>query len=98
MTTAGADAHSAQTLKVLEPSVSDFVTLMKPRVMTLVVLTAVAGLLLAPGGDSSGDRTDRHHCHLGRGACASGALNMWYDADIDRTWRGRQRGPFPAGG
>ncbi len=48
MATAGADVHSSQTLKVLEPSVSDFVTLMKPRVMTLVVLTAVAGLLLAP--------------------------------------------------
>ncbi len=50
MTPAGADAQSAETLKLLEPSVSDFVTLMKPRVMTLVILTAVAGLLLAPAG------------------------------------------------
>jgi protoheme IX farnesyltransferase len=96
MTTAGADAHSAQTLKVLEPSVSDFVTLMKPRVMTLVILTAVAGLLLAPGAI---------HPVIGLiaiiaisvGAGASGALNMWYDADIDENMARTAARPIPRG-
>jgi protoheme IX farnesyltransferase len=96
MATAGADVHSSQTLKVLEPSVSDFVTLMKPRVMTLVVLTAVAGLLLAPGAI---------HPVIGIiaiisiavGAGASGALNMWYDADIDGNMARTAARPIPRG-
>jgi protoheme IX farnesyltransferase len=96
MTTAGADAHSDETLKVLEPNVSDFVTLMKPRVMTLVVLTAVAGLLLAPGAI---------HPVIGLiaiiaisvGAGASGALNMWYDADIDQNMARTAARPIPRG-
>ena len=61
---------------------SDFLALLKPRVMSLVVFTALAGLLVAPG-----------HIHpvlavsallaIAVGAGAAGALNMWYDADID---------------
>ncbi len=63
-------------------SVADYFSLMKPRVMTLVILTALVGIVAAPG-----------HIHpligaiallaIAVGAGASGALNMWFDADID---------------
>ncbi|MCU0954884.1 MAG: heme o synthase [Hyphomicrobium sp.] len=96
MTTAGANAQSAESLKLLEPSVGDFVTLMKPRVMTLVILTAVAGMLVAPGPI---------HPVIGLiaiiaisfGAGASGALNMWYDADIDENMARTAARPIPRG-
>ncbi len=96
MTTAGAQAESSEALKLLEPSVSDFVTLMKPRVMTLVILTAVAGMLVAPGAI---------HPVIGliaiiaisAGAGASGALNMWYDADIDQNMARTAARPIPRG-
>jgi protoheme IX farnesyltransferase len=74
----------------------DYFALLKPRVMSLVVFTALAGMVLAPGGI---------HPVIGFvallsiavGAGASGALNMWYDADIDaRMARTRDR-PVPAG-
>ena len=72
--------------------VADFVALMKPRVMSLVVFTALTGMVAAPGGV---------HPVLGViailaitvGAGASGALNMWWDADIDAIMqRTRSRG------
>jgi protoheme IX farnesyltransferase len=96
VTTAGANAQSADTLKLLEPSVGDFVTLMKPRVMTLVILTAVAGMLVAPGPI---------HPVIGLiaiiaisfGAGAAGALNMWYDADIDENMARTAARPIPRG-
>jgi heme o synthase len=82
-----------------EPSlagVEDYVALMKPRVMSLVVFTALVGLLIAPG-----------HIHpvigftallcIAVGAGASGALNMWYDADIDAVMTRTARRPIPAG-
>ncbi len=92
-------AASADTLtstEVLEPGVNDFVTLMKPRVMTLVVLTALAGLVAAPG--------DLHPVlafiaiiAISAGAGASGALNMWYDADIDQYMARTAARPIPRG-
>jgi heme o synthase len=69
---------------------------MKPRVMSLVVFTALVGLVLAPG-----------HLHpvigltalicIAVGAGASGALNMWYDADIDARMARTAGRPIPAG-
>ena len=79
----------------------EFFSLMKPRVMSLVILTALAGILIAPG-----------HVHpvigfasllaISIGAGAAGALNMWWDADIDvlmaRTrLRAVPSGMIPAG-
>jgi protoheme IX farnesyltransferase len=74
----------------------DFVALMKPRVMSLVVFTALTGLLVAPG-----------HLHpvlaftallcIAVGAGAAGALNMWYDADIDAVMSRTVGRPIPAG-
>ncbi len=96
MTAAGTDAGTSTTMTALEPSVGDFVTLMKPRVMTLVILTAFAGLVLAPG---------TIHPVIGliaiiaisAGAGASGALNMWYDADIDQNMARTAARPIPRG-
>jgi heme o synthase len=82
-----------------EPSmagVGDYLALMKPRVMSLVIFTAMAGLVVAPG-----------HLHpvlaftallcIAVGAGAAGALNMWYDADIDAVMNRTAGRPIPAG-
>lgn len=69
----------------------DFFALMKPRVMSLVVFTAWVGLILAPGIMPFWKAVASIIC-IAAGAGASGALNMWYDADIDaRMTRTRQR-------
>jgi len=87
------------TLTRVEPSIAgvgDYIELMKPRVMSLVVFTAFVGLLIAPG-----------HVHpmvgftallcIAVGAGAAGALNMWYDADIDARMTRTAARPIPAG-
>jgi heme o synthase len=78
------------------PAVGDYVALLKPRVMSLVVFTGFVGLYLAPG-----------HLHpvlaaiavlcIAVGAGAAGAINMWYDRDIDAVMRRTQARPLPAG-
>jgi protoheme IX farnesyltransferase len=77
-------------------SVADYAALLKPRVMSLVVFTGFVGLYLAPG-----------HLHpllaavavlcIAVGAGASGAINMWYDRDIDALMRRTADRPLPAG-
>jgi heme o synthase len=92
-------ADLTKPLALAEPSlagVEDYLALMKPRVMSLVVFTALVGLLVAPG-----------HVHpvigftallcIAVGAGASGALNMWYDADIDAIMTRTAHRPIPAG-
>jgi protoheme IX farnesyltransferase len=77
-------------------SIGDFIALMKPRVMSLVVFTALVGMVLAP---------DQLHPVLAVialvciavGAGASGALNMWYDADIDACMQRTASRPIPRG-
>src|SRR6476659_8212685 len=82
-----------------EPSMAgagDYLALLKPRVMSLVVFTALAGMVVAPG-----------HFHpvlaffaltcIAVGAGAAGALNMWYDADIDAVMSRTADRPVPAG-
>ncbi|MGR3291620.1 MAG: heme o synthase [Paracoccaceae bacterium] len=79
-----------------EAGFGDFVALFKPRVMSLVVFTALVGLVVAPGGV---------HPVVGFasilfiaiGAGASGALNMWYDADIDAVMKRTANRPIPSG-
>jgi protoheme IX farnesyltransferase len=79
-----------------ESSVGDFVQLMKPRVMSLVVFSALTGMVVAPGSI---------HPVLAIiallaitiGAGASGALNMWYDADIDARMARTAARPIPRG-
>jgi protoheme IX farnesyltransferase len=77
-------------------AVGDYVQILKPRVMSLVVFTGFVGLAVAPG-----------HLHpvlaaiavlcIAIGAGASGAINMWYDRDIDAVMRRTAQRPLPAG-
>jgi protoheme IX farnesyltransferase len=83
----------------LEPSlagVEDFVALMKPRVMSLVVFTALVGLVVAPGDLHPVLAFAALLC-IAVGAGAAGALNMWYDADIDAIMARTAQRPVPAG-
>src|SRR5579863_8050703 len=76
--------------------VGDYLELLKPRVMSLVVFTGFVGLYLAPG-----------HLHpvlaviavlcIAVGAGAAGAINMWYDRDIDAVMKRTADRPLPAG-
>jgi protoheme IX farnesyltransferase len=79
-----------------EAGFGDFVALLKPRVMSLVVFTALVGLLVAP---VSLHPLVAFTCVLfiALGAGASGALNMWWDADIDQVMRRTKGRPIPAG-
>jgi heme o synthase len=79
-----------------QASVHDFWTLLKPRVMTLVVFTALVGLVAAPGQMHAGLAAIAILC-IAVGGGASGALNMWYDADIDAVMRRTATRPVPAG-
>jgi protoheme IX farnesyltransferase len=74
----------------------DFLQLMKPRVMSLVVFTALTGLVCAPGQINPILGVVAILC-IAVGAGASGALNMWYDADIDAKMRRTRGRPVPAG-
>src|SRR5829696_2451735 len=96
----GADlAAPARSNALSEPSmadVGDYIALLKPRVMSLVIFTALVGLVVAPA-----------HVHpvigftailcIAVGAGAAGALNMWYDADIDAVMTRTARRPIPLG-
>jgi protoheme IX farnesyltransferase len=64
--------------------------------MSLVVFTAISGLLLAPGGTHPVIAVIAVLC-IAVGAGASGALNMWYDADIDIHMSRTANRPIPAG-
>ena len=86
-------------LALAEPSlasVGDYVALMKPRVMSLVVFTALVGLAVAPGSLHPMIGFTALLC-IAVGAGAAGALNMWYDADIDAIMTRTQRRPVPMG-
>ncbi|WP_095588770.1 heme o synthase [Actibacterium ureilyticum] len=79
-----------------EARFGDYIALLKPRVMSLVVFTALTGLLVAP--------VSLHPLEgfaailfIAIGGGASGALNMWWDSDIDRIMRRTQSRPIPSG-
>ncbi|MGX9350854.1 heme o synthase [Shimia sp. W99] len=79
-----------------EAGFGDYFALLKPRVMSLVVFTAAVGLLAAPGGV----HPFVAFCSIlfiAVGGGASGALNMWWDADIDRVMKRTQNRPIPSG-
>lgn len=77
-------------------NVGDYVALTKPRVMSLVVFTALVGLLVAPGGIDPFAGVVALFC-IAAGAGAAGALNMWYDADIDALMARTAMRPIPSG-
>jgi heme o synthase len=84
------------TPRISEADVGDYIALLKPRVMSLVIFTALVGLLIAPV-----------HVHpvlafttilcIAVGAGASGALNMWYESDIDALMTRTANRPIPRG-
>jgi len=84
------------TLHMMPAHWRDFVALTKPRVMSLAIFTAFCGLAIAPG-----------HIHpvlaftavlsIALGAGASGALNQWYEMDVDAAMRRTANRPLPAG-
>ena len=74
----------------------DFVALLKPRVMSLVVFTAMVGMLVAPASVHPVVALAAI-IFIALGAGASGALNMWWDADIDAVMRRTMGRPIPAG-
>lgn len=85
-------------LPARESRVRDFWALLKPRVMSLVVFSGFAGMWVAPGFKNT-------HPFLifisiitiALGAGAAGAINMWYDRDIDRVMKRTKNRPVPAG-
>ena len=87
---------TADAALVEGPAIGDFVALLKPRVMSLVVFTAIAGLVLAPGAPHPVLAAIAVLC-IAVGAGAAGAINMWYDRDIDAAMARTADRPLPAG-
>jgi protoheme IX farnesyltransferase len=99
----GADLRDAlvapASLAAAEPSlagVGDYIALMKPRVMSLVVFTALTGLAVAPGSLHPMTAFTALLC-IAVGAGAAGALNMGYEGDIDALMTRTARRPVPRG-
>ncbi|MGP0092537.1 MAG: heme o synthase [Xanthobacteraceae bacterium] len=76
--------------------VGDYIALLKPRVMSLVVFTALVGLVIAPAAVHPVIGATALIC-IAVGAGAAGALNMWYDADIDALMTRTSQRPIPRG-
>lgn len=74
----------------------DWLALLKPRVVSLVVFTGAIGLLIAPGHINPLMAAVAIFC-IALGAGAAGAINMWYDRDIDAVMRRTTTRPIPAG-
>jgi protoheme IX farnesyltransferase len=74
----------------------DFLALTKPSVMRLVVFTGLCGLLVAPGGIHPVLGFTAILC-IALGAGAAGALNQWYEADVDAKMKRTEQRPLPAG-
>ncbi len=79
-----------------EAGFGDYFALLKPRVMSLVVFTALVGVLVAPGGVHP-FIAFVSVLFIAIGGGASGALNMWYDADIDAKMKRTRARPVPSG-
>jgi protoheme IX farnesyltransferase len=88
-----ADAAQAQACQATP---RDFFELLKPRVMSLVVFTALVGMIVAPGAKNP-VLAFASLLAIAVGAGASGALNMWWDADIDAVMSRTRRRPIPSG-
>jgi len=84
------------TARLSEATAGDFVSLLKPRVMSLVIFTAFVGQILAPGSLNPILAFIATLC-IAVGAGAAGALNMWYDADIDAVMARTAKRPVPDG-
>jgi heme o synthase len=79
-----------------DASVKDFVALLKPRVMSLVVFTGFAGMIVAPGSIHPVIAAIAILC-IAVATGASGAINMWYEQDLDAKMERTKDRPLPAG-
>ena len=92
------NAVSGTSFSMADDSISDYFLLLKPKVMSLVVFTGFAGMWIAPG-------LNQLHPFLAFiailclavGAGAAGAINMWYDRDIDAVMKRTKDRPLPMG-
>ena len=82
--------------RISEAGVADYVALLKPRVMSLVVFTAMVGLVIAPGHFHPVLAITSILC-IAVGGGASGALNMWYEGDVDALMTRTANRPIPRG-
>jgi len=89
-------ATNASAIAGAGARVGDYLALLKPRVMSLVVFTGFAGLMLAPGTLHPVLAAVAVLC-IAVGAGAAGAINMWYDRDIDAVMRRTCARPIPTG-
>lgn len=83
-------------IQKLESRVQDYFNLLKPRVMSLVIFTAITGLYLAPGSMNPFIASLAILC-ISIGSGAAGAINMWYDRDIDYLMTRTKKRPIPSG-
>jgi len=88
--------NSTGSAEIIGAEPADFIQLLKPRVMSLVVFSGLAGLLVAPGTLHPILAVVAVLC-IAVGAGASGAINMWYDRDIDAVMERTQTRPIPMG-
>ncbi|MBI5130311.1 MAG: protoheme IX farnesyltransferase [Rhodopseudomonas palustris] len=82
--------------RISEAGVADYIALLKPRVMSLVVFTALVGMLVAPGDFHPVLAITAMLC-IAVGGGAAGALNMWYEDDIDGKMTRTANRPIPRG-
>lgn len=93
------DGTALETIALASPQesrVRDYFALLKPRVMSLVVFTGACGLFLAPGHIHPFLAAIAIMC-IALGSGASGAINMWYDRDIDAHMKRTACRPIPSG-
>jgi len=96
MSDAAIQSEQLTTVRASEARAADFFALLKPRVMSLVVFTSFVGLLAAPGAIHPVTAFIAILC-IAVGAGASGAINMWFDADIDARMARTAARPVPSG-
>ena len=88
--------YNDSILSEQDSSVQDYFSLLKPRVMSLVVFTSICGIILAPQNIHPFFFFISVLC-ISVGAGASGAINMWYDRDIDSLMERTKQRPIPNG-
>ena len=87
----------AKSISLFDASIFlELLRLMKPRVMSLVIFTCAVGLLTAPG-EISFIKSITNIFFVTLGAGAAGALNMWYEADLDKLMSRTCLRPLPTG-
>ena len=89
-------AQTATTSVSATGDVLDYIALLKPRVMSLVVFTGFAGLAVAPGEMHPILAAVAVFC-IALASGAAGAINMWYDRDIDALMERTRERPLPTG-